>query len=263
MTIRLVSFLEKTNYFRFIQATLCLYIITGLINKKIRPDYDLEDLLGIRFNISAYLAIIFSTFLSFLAYSGNIITLALSPDIVSTSEPTLLLTSFSHAVLYQNCLLAAFILLGLNMFNSIILSALLASFHCIPINIRGFFTIFKLRQVFSLSFFIMLQKVDTKVIKRLKKSNDQHMRMMCGFLRHCYQGYVFLITGSSLGCWCVAALCYLLEVPNYHITKIWKRGIFVVHMAAVVGFVYFIPILLNPYLFTGVFYRIYVENNVI
>ena len=79
------------------------------------------------------------------------------------------------------------------------------------------------------------------------------------FIQCCFEGFIFLMTGSSLACWTISIIQNLLTSQSFTTQLAEKKWIKIAHLLTVFIFIYTLPILMNPYLYTGIFYKMHAK----
>lgn len=210
----------------FLYYSLFFYAVTVFAVFFYFPQYSILDISGLRIDGSTYLALTSSAFLLFLLYLGNILSLAFASNLKTNPTPSIILTSTCISILFNNCLLIPCIFSGWHIYSTIIISSTLSS----------------LSQSRILKF--NLATFQTILIK---------------FIESTFQGFVLIMTGSSLACWSISISSALLSYPYY--TELTKKNKIVegLHYLSVLVFGFLITKILNPYHFNGVFYKVYVD----
>lgn len=193
---------------------------------KVNTGLELIDLLGIRLDTSQYISLIASMILLLLLYLGNILTLA-NLEISSRPEPGSMLRALQISILFSNSLPVLLISFGSNLYTSIFFSSFLSSFSIFIVDIKN---------------------VTVQVI-------------ILHFIVSSYESYLFLMTGSTFSLWFTSACNHLLSYPDYHLTPKRNYLIEFVHFISIIIFTYIFPLIINPYNYSGVFYKIHVKHN--
>lgn len=221
--------LKYQKYQMFVKGSFGLYLISAAINYVTSMEMTGFDCFGIHFNSSDYLAVVFSLVLLLLLYSGNIISLFQTRELKSNSDPKVFITPLCSALIFHNSILESLIISGLNLYVSIGITAGAAG---------------------------VLQAFAEKKGKRIG------IKMAMRVMQSCFEGFVFTMTGSSFACWTVAFIGNLLIFPGFHIEKSTNYVKFM-HFFTIFIFAQVLPVLMNPYLYTGPFYKIHAKNHYI
>jgi hypothetical protein len=208
-------------------SSFCYISVSFVLTWK--SGFSILDVMGLRPTTSQYLAMVASVILMSLLYLGNIITLA-SSEIKSRPKPSWIKESICKTLIFSNSAPLILVFNGWTLHLSIVFSAFFSG---------------------------MLMKWDYDRVDRVLE------KFFSGFIVSCLESYVFLMTGSTLALWFVSVTNCLLAYPHY--LEGVKRNYLVemVHLVSVLVFSAIFPIVLNPYHYSGVFYKIHTDFNFI
>ena len=216
---------RRLSYGSSSMIVIMLWMLLCLVIK-VNTGFELIDLLGIRLDTSQYISLIASMILLFLLYLGNILTLV-NTEITSRPEPVSIIKALQISILFSNSLPVLLISFGSNLYTSIFFSSFLSSLTIFISEIR----------------------------------NPRIHALILHFIISCYESYLYLMTGSALSLLFTSACNHLLSYPDYHSNPKRSYLIEFVHFISILVFTCVFPLIINPYNYSGVFYKIHVRHN--
>lgn len=220
-------FLSRKNHSKYFSyLTLLLYTFNTLLLVFHFPTYSILDISGLRLDSSTYLSLLSSVILLLLLYLGNILSLAFASNLKTNPTPSIISNSVCVSILFNNCLLTSCLFSGWQIYIAILISSLISS----------------LSQT------------------RLLKWNLASVQfILTKFFESIFQGFVLIMTGSSLASWFISICSALLSYPYYTETPKKNRSVEILHFFSVILFGFLISRVLNPYLYSGIFYKLHAE----